>query len=396
MASPSSVVLSQLGVLFGFRIEASGIVPRALEFIARLPATHWPTLAVGLATIALLLLLPRVSRRLPATLVALVGAGFAVHFLGLEEHGVRTIGAVPSGFPIPRVPEIPLDTLPILIAEAAGLALVMFSTTMLAARSFADRNRYEIDADREIAALGAANIAAAFAQGFVVTGTNSRTALGEVAGGRTQMAGIVTAVVIAVVVAFFTWPLQYIPAVSLAALLVVAGASLFNWRNVAAIGRIDRREYWIAMTATVGVIVVGVMNAILLAIVLALMSFVQLASRPKVERLGTIDGQSGFYSLARHPEASSPEGSCCSASTARSSFSALRTSSARCSRPWQRLPAFAGSSSIWSPSTWSTQRASTRSRKCSRNCVRVASKPVPSGAKPSGLTGPLPGDLRSG
>jgi MFS superfamily sulfate permease-like transporter len=184
----------------------------------------------------------------------------------------------------------------------------MFSTTMLAARSFADRNRYEIDADREIAALGAANIAAAFAQGFVVTGTNSRTAIGEVAGGRTQMAGIVTAVVIAAVVAFFTWPLQYIPAVSLAALLVVAGASLFNWRNVAAIGRIDRREYWIAMTATVGVIVVGVMNAILLAIVLALLSFVQLASRPKVEQLGTIAGQSGFHSLARHPEASSPEG----------------------------------------------------------------------------------------
>jgi len=303
-----NVVLSQLGVLFGFRIEASGIVPRASEFIARLPATHWPTLAVGLATIALLLLLPRLNRRLPATFVALVGAGFAVNFLGLEEHGVRTIGAVPSGFPIPRVPDIPLDMLPILIAEAAGLALVMFSTTMLAARSFADRNRYEIDADREIAALGAANIAAAFAQGFVVTGTNSRTAIGEVAGGRTQMAGIVTAVVIAAVVAFFTWPLQFIPAVSLAAVLVVAGASLFNWRNVAAIGRIDRREYWIAMTATVGVIVVGVMNAILLAIVLALLSFVQLASRPKVEQLGTIAGQSGFHSLLRHPEATSPEG----------------------------------------------------------------------------------------
>jgi high affinity sulfate transporter 1 len=303
-----NVVLSQLGVLFGFRIEASGIVPRASEFIARLPATHWPTLAVGLATMAVLMLLPRVNRRLPATLVALVGAGVAVHFLGLEEHGVRTIGSVPSGFPIPRFPDIPLDALPILIAEAAGLALVMFSTTMLAARSFADRNRYEIDADREIAALGAANIAAAFAQSFVVTGTNSRTAIGEVAGGRTQMAGIVTAVVIAAVVAFFTWPLQYIPAVSLAALLVVAGASLFSWHNVAAIGRIDRREYWIAMTATVGVIVVGVMNAILLAIVLALLSFVQLASRPKVEQLGTIAGQSGFQSLSRHPEASSPEG----------------------------------------------------------------------------------------
>lgn len=303
-----NVVLNQLGVLFGFRIEASGIVPRTLEFFERLPTTHGPTLAVGLATMALLLVLPRISRRLPTTLVALVVAGLAVHLLGLDGQGVRTIGAVPSGFPVPKVPEIPLENLPILVAEAAGLALVMFSTTMLAARSFADRNRYEIDADREIAALGAANIAAALAQSFVVTGTNSRTAVGEVAGGRTQMTGIVTAVVIALVVAFFTWPLQYIPSVSLAAVLVVAGASLFSWGNVSAIGRIDRREYWIAMVATVGVIAVGVMNAILLAVVLALLSFVQLAARPKVELLGTIEGEYGFHSLARHPEAAAPEG----------------------------------------------------------------------------------------
>lgn len=303
-----NVVLSQIGILFGIRIESSGIVPRAWEFLNKLSTTHLPTLGVGLTTIALLLLLPRLTRRLPAALIAMVCAGFAVQWLGLEAVGVRTVGPVPSGFPVPRIPQIPLEQLPILVAEAAGLALVLFSTTMLAARSFADRNRYEIDADREVAALGAVNIASAFAQGFAVNGTNSRTAIGEVAGGRTQMTGIMTAVVVALVVALFTWPLQFIPSVSLAGVLVVAGASLFSWRNVAAIGRIDRREYWIAMTATVGVIVFGVMNAILLAIVLALLSFVQLAARPKVERLGTIAGQSGFHSLARHPEASSPHG----------------------------------------------------------------------------------------
>lgn len=303
-----NVVLSQIGILFGLRIEAGGIVPRALEFARKLPETHLPTLAVGLGTVVLLLVLPRLLRRLPAALVAMVAAAMAVQWLGLEARGVRTIGAVPTGFPLPRVPEIPLDALPVLVAEAAGLALVLFSTTMLAARSFADRNRYEVDADREIAALGVSNIAAAFVQGFVVTGTNSRTAVGELAGGRTQVAGVITAVIIAAMVAFFTWPLQYIPAVSLAAMLIVAGASLFSWGNMAAIGRIDKREVWIAMIATVGVIVVGVMNAILLAVVLALLSFVQLAARPKVEQLGTIEGQPGFHSLARHPEASTPEG----------------------------------------------------------------------------------------
>jgi high affinity sulfate transporter 1 len=303
-----NVVLSQIGVLFGIRVEAGGIVPRAWEFLNRLPSTHWPTLTVGVATVAMLLAVPRITRRLPAALIAMVAAGFAVQFFDLEALGVRTVGPVPSGFPVPRMPYIPLEHLPVLLAEAAGLALVLFSTTMLAARSFADRNRYEIDADREVAALGAVNIAAAFAQGFAVNGTNSRTAVGEVAGGRTQVTGVVTAIVIAAVVALFTWPLQFIPTVSLAAVLVVAGASLFSWENVAAIGRIDRREYWIAMTATVGVIAFGVMNAILLAVVLALLSFVQLAARPTVELLGRIEGQAGFHALRRHPEATVPAG----------------------------------------------------------------------------------------
>jgi high affinity sulfate transporter 1 len=303
-----NVVLSQIGGLFGLRLEASGIVPRAVEFVGRLPQTHLPTLAVGLATIALLLVLPRVVPKIPASLAAMVVAGFAVQWLGLEALGVRTVGPVPGGFPLPRIPEIPLDQLPILVAEAAGLALVLFSTTMVAARAFADRNRYEIDGDREVAALGVSNIAAAFVQGFVVTGTNSRTAVGELAGGRTQMAGIVTALVVAAMVAFFTWPLQFIPSVALAAMLVVAGASLFSWENMAAIGRIDKREVWIAMIATVGVIVVGVMNAILLAVVLALLSFVQLSARPRVERLGSIEGQPGFHPLESQPEARAPEG----------------------------------------------------------------------------------------
>ena len=201
-----------------------------------------------------------------------------------------------------------LDHLPTLAAEAAGLALVLFSSTMVAARSFADRNHYEIDADREIAALGVANLASAFTQGFAVTGTNSRTAIGEAAGGRTQVTGIAAAVTIAVVLFAFTGPLKLIPRVALAAVLVMAGASLFNWSAVATIRRIDRREFRIATTATIGVIAVGPMNAILVAVALALLSFVQLASRPRSEILGAIAGQPGFHSLERNPEAATPQG----------------------------------------------------------------------------------------
>jgi len=303
-----SVVLSQIGHLFGIRIDASGLVPRAWEFVARLPSTQWPVLAVGLGTMALLVVAPRVVKALPAALVALIAASLAVYFLDLGQAGVATIGAVPGGLPSPRIPVVPAEHLPTLVAEAAGLALVLFSTTMLAARSFADRNRYDVDADREIAALGVANLAAALTQGFAVNGTNSRTAVGEAAGGRTQVTGVAAAVAIAVILLAFSGPLQFIPRVALAAVLVTAGASLFNWSAVAAIRRISRREFVIAMIATIGVVAVGPMNAVLVAVALALLSFVQQASRPRSETLGTIPGQPGFHSLARHPDASVPAG----------------------------------------------------------------------------------------
>jgi len=303
-----SVVLSQLGRLFGISVESTAILPRAWEFLNKLPLTHWPTLLVGLLTILVLLIAPRLVRVIPATLIAMAVAALAVHLLGLEQRGVATIGPVLAGLPALRAPSASWDELPVLVAEAVGLALVMFSNTMLAARSFADRNRYEIDADREAAALGVANVAAAISQGFAVGGTNSRTAVGEAAGGRTQVTGIVAAAAIAIIVAAFTRPLQYIPAVSLAAVLVMAGASLFDWDAVAAIRRIDRREFWLALIATAGVVFVGVMNAILIAVALAVLNFVQLASRPKVEVVARISGVPGLDVASRDPEAAVPAG----------------------------------------------------------------------------------------
>lgn len=303
-----SVVLSQVGVLFGLRIEATAIVPRAWEFVTALPDTHMPTLAIGVLSIVVLVVAPRIVRWLPGALAAMLIAAAVVQALDLTAAGVRTVGPVAAGFPMPSVPAVPWSDLPVLIAEAAGIALVMFSTSMVAARAFAERGRYEIDADREIAAFGAANIASALSQSFVVQGTNSQSAVAEAAGARTQMTGIVAAVIVAVVVAAFTWPLQYIPRVSLAAVLVIATGSLFSWTSVATIRRISTREFWIAMAATVGVVAVGVMNAILVAVVLAIASYVQLAARPKAERLGRIPGAPGFHPLGANAAATAPPG----------------------------------------------------------------------------------------
>jgi high affinity sulfate transporter 1 len=302
-------VMSRQGSrLFGIAVEGDGILSRARAFLSSLPQAHWPTLAVGLGTIAVLVVAPRLVRRVPATLIAIVVAALAVRIIALAPLGVATLESVEGGLPALRWPALPLDKLTLLVGEAAGIALVIFTMTMAAARSFADRNRYDIDADREIVALGVANVAAALSQSFAVNGATSRTAAGEVAGARTQMTGIVAAVAIALVLLFFSGLLAAIPRVALSAVLVVAAFALFDWRTMLAIRRIDQREFWIGMTATVGVVAVGVINGILVAVVLALVSFLRLVSRPQVECLGAIPGQPGFHAIARHPEAVVPEG----------------------------------------------------------------------------------------
>jgi len=186
-------VSGQIGKLFGLELTAPGIIPRALEFAGKLGATHLPTLAVAVAavTVAVLVLVPRWLPRLPTVLIAIVAAALTVALLGLEVQGVAVVGTVPAGLPTLGFPMLPFDLIPAVLAAAAGIALMSFTSTMLTARSFAAKNHYDIDVDREFTALGAANIASALSQGFAVSGADSRTAMSDAAGGRTQLTGSV-------------------------------------------------------------------------------------------------------------------------------------------------------------------------------------------------------------
>ena len=298
-----SILLGQIGKIFGFPIETGRIVPRLLEFLSKLPETHAPTLAVGLGTFAALFVSGRFFARLPAALVAMVAAGLAVALLDLEGHGVKVMGSVPAGLPPLGIPSFPVEDLPSLIASAAGLALVLFSIGMLTARSFAEKNRYAIAVDREFAAFGVANIASAVSQGFAITGADSRTAMGDAAGGRTQVTGLVAAATIAAVLLFFTEPLRYVPIPALGAVLVFAAFSLFDIGTLREIWKIDKQEVALSVLTMLGVVAVGAINAILVAVGLALVRFVRIAARPRDEVLGKVEGLPGLHSVERHPEA---------------------------------------------------------------------------------------------
>jgi len=303
-----SIALGQIGKIFGFSISREGIIPRLVELASKLGLTQPATLAIGAAAFLVLTISPRLIPRLPGALAAMLVTGVAVRLLGLDAAGVKTVGAVPAGLPPLRIPSFPADLLPSLCAEAAGVALIAFSSMMLTARSFASKNRYEIDVDSEFAALGAANIAAAVSQGFAVSGADSRTAMSDAAGGRTRVTGLVAAATVAAVLLCFTGPLQYVPVAALGAVLVKAAFSLLDLKTLKTFYQVDRRELALSLVATLGVATVGAVKAIVFVVVLALLRFVSLVSRPKVEVLGAVLGIPGVHSIHRHPDAASVPG----------------------------------------------------------------------------------------
>jgi high affinity sulfate transporter 1 len=302
------ILIGQLGKLAGFAIESQLIVPAAIELVSKADQIHWPTLLTGAASFAVMLVSPRVLPRFPAPLLALVVSGAAVAALGLDARGVAVVGTVPAGLPALALPDLSLGLLDEVAGAAAGVALISFTSLMLTARSFASRNRYEIDADREFAALGAANIAAALSQGFAISGADSRTAIADVSGGRTQLAGIVAALSIALVLLMLTEPLRYVPVAALGAVLVMASLSLLDLRTLRELRRLDRAELALSVLATLGVVWVGAIQAIVVVVVLALLRFIRITSRPSVEVLGEMEGLPGFHSTARHPAARTQAG----------------------------------------------------------------------------------------
>ena len=295
-----SILLGQLGKIAGFTHQASGIVPRLAEFFTRHADWHGPTLALSALSVLAMLLSKRYLAKLPAALIAMTLAAVATAVLGLGAQGVATIGLIPAGLPPLHVPSFSPQLLPTLLADAAGLALVSFSSMMLTAQSFAEKNRYSIDTDREFVALGLANMASSFSQGFAISGADSRTAVADSSGGRSQLTSVIAALAIALVLLFFTAPLAYVPVAALGVVLVFGALSLVNLRFLAQLYRISRGELALCLLATVGVVVVGAIQAILLVVVLALLRFVRSTSRPLVEELGRVEGMRGFHALQRH------------------------------------------------------------------------------------------------
>jgi high affinity sulfate transporter 1 len=299
------IVAGQLPKLFGFSASGDTLQEDLRLFVEGLADgdTVPASLTIGITSIVIILGCRRFLPRLPGVLIAVAGAIVVVDVLDLTTHGVVVVGPVPTGFPEPSFPDVASSDLGALLAAAAAMAFVTLADTSALSRTIAARRGDRVDANQEIVALGTANVAAAFFQGFPVSASASRTALAESTGGRTQLTGIIGAVGVALVLVAPSDLLRDLPTASLAAIVMAAAVTLFDLSTLRWLWRVRRSELILSVAALLGVAILGVLEGIVVAIVLSLGNFVRRAWRPYDAVLGRIEGRKGYHDVERHPEA---------------------------------------------------------------------------------------------
>jgi high affinity sulfate transporter 1 len=300
-----TVLISQLPKLLGFSIESEGPL-RNLWAIAESVLggkANWIALVVGAGTLAVIFLL-KDNKRLPGILIAVVGATAIVGALDLAGRAdLSVLGPLPQGLPAFTIPWITYaDIVPILIGGCA-VALVSFADTSVLSRVYAARTGAHVDPNQEMVGLGAANLAAGVFQGFPISSSSSRTPVAEAAGARTQLTGVVGAIIVALLLLVAPNLLQHLPATALAAVVIASAIGLFEVTDLRRIYRIQRWEFWLSIVCFVGVAVLGAIPGIGLAIAIAVIEFLWDGWRPHSAVLGRAEGVKGYHDITRYPDA---------------------------------------------------------------------------------------------
>jgi high affinity sulfate transporter 1 len=297
------IIVSQLPKLFGFSTDADGFFEEVREFFQGLGQTHVTTLLLGLGVLAVLAVLPRVTRRIPAILVAVVGATVVTAAFGLAAKGVVTVGELPQGVPKPAVPWTNLGDVAPLVLAAMAITLVSLTDTITNATVFASRRGEEVKPNQEMIGVGAANVAAGFFQGFAVSTSSSRTAVAEQSGAKSQLTSVVGAGLVLILVVFLTSLLADLPQTALAAVVIAAAFTLMDFEALRRYRQVRRSALVISLVATGGVILFGVLQGIIVAVALAVLLFFRRNWWPHGAVLGRVDGLDGWHSVDVYPEA---------------------------------------------------------------------------------------------
>ena len=298
------VAVGQLNKLFGVAKPEGNTVEKLLGIIKELPQANWAAFAVGAVALAVLFLLPRWNKKIPAGLVVLFGAIALSAALDLNgKYGVEIVGTLPQGLPTLTFPAVPFTTYLAMVLPAIGVLLVAYSEALGVAHEFAEKHGYEVDANQELNAHAVANLVSALFGGMIAAGSMSASAVKEGAGARSQVTNLVTWVVTIVTVLFLTPLFKTLPEAVLAALIIHAVWHIIASRKLQKLRLASRVEFWFGVLALAGVLFIDVLEGMIIGVVASLVFVVYKSSRPHVSSLGRVPGVPGAYSdLTRHPE----------------------------------------------------------------------------------------------
>jgi SulP family sulfate permease len=287
------VIGSQLGKIFGFSLESDKFFQQVVELISRLDETHLLTLAIGIVSMAALFIMRRINRALPGPLIVVVLAIIASVVFDLEAKGIKIVGEVPAGLPNFAIPAVGLEDIMALLPAALALTILIYADEILTARVFATKHGQKVNANQEFMAIGMANIGAGFLTGFPAALSASRTSVSDQMGGKSQWVGLIAAALTIIFLLFFTPLLAPLPTVALGAIIIVASLGLIDMAAFRFLRRVRPGEFWLAVVTALGVLTIGVLQGILVAVVLSLVNVIFHISRPHDALLDELDASGG-------------------------------------------------------------------------------------------------------
>ena len=294
---------TQLPKLFGFAgSHGGGFWERSAHFLTHVHDTNLTALALGLTALAVLVAGKVYLKNKPVALLVVGGGIVAASMLHLDARGVKLLGHVPRGLPPLRLPSVAWSDANDVLPLALACFLLGAVETVAIGRMFAAKHGGRLDSNQELFAIGAANLAAGFGQGFPVSGGMSQSLVNEGGGARTPLSGLIAAAIVLLVALFFARPLQNLPQPVLAAVVLAAVAGLFKVDALKRLWRADRTEFVTAAAALLGVLGSGLLRGVLIGAVISLVQLLRRASRPHVAQLGRVPGTQRFSDCERHPD----------------------------------------------------------------------------------------------
>jgi len=298
------VAIGQLNKLFGVEKGTGNSFQKLFHVIASLPEANWITFAVGASALALLFVLPRISKRIPAGLVVLFLYILVSYLLDLSgSHGVEVVGALPAGLPSFAVPHVPASAILDMVLPAFGIVLVAYSQGIGVAREFAEKHGYEVDANQELRAYGVSNLFSGFLGGMIVGGTMGSSAVKEAAGARTQVSNLVAWLAVIISLVFLAPIFTTLPEAVLAALIIHALWHIIAAQKLKQTRLESRTEFVLGFLTLFGVLLTDVLQGMMMGLVASLVWFIYKSTKPHLASLGRAPGSKDVFSdIARHPE----------------------------------------------------------------------------------------------